>query len=271
MKPLVLLPLSAWLFLSPSSGFAHQAPGLTGTKDPEQDAEEAFRRGNALMEEKKYCEALAHYRGGLASSPGDTSLLYNGGLAAYQCKQYSVAVDLWNNVKALEPDDWQTRAKLIQAYQALGKVQERDAERLALVELRKRDPHGELARLVEYCRDQFEAGGEKVMVFEQFELKGDRALRYVFSVLDESGKKEKYRLSLGSYETTNAVWRESTKPRPKDGDRLFHLDGYYNWGHATYGMYSPEPSYDQVRATVIEVLEKKRNPVSTSTHTPPPK
>jgi hypothetical protein len=42
------------------------------------------------------------------------------------------------------------------------------------------------------------------------------------------------------------------------------LDGYYNWGHATYGMYFPEPSYDQIRAVVIEVLEKKRTPLSTT-------
>jgi hypothetical protein len=118
---------------------------------------------------------------------------------------------------------------------------------------------------VEYCREQFEAGGEKVMVFEEFELKGDRALRYVFSVLDESEAKEKYRISLGSYDSTNAYWHESTKPKPKKEDRLFHLDGYYSWGHATFGMYFPEPTYDQVRITVIEILEKKRNPVSSTT------
>jgi len=51
----------------------------------------------------------------------------------------------------------------------------------------------------------------------------------------------------------------------------FHAFRHNNWGHATYGMYFPEPSYDQVRATVIEVLEKKKNPASTSTGVPPPK
>jgi len=243
-----------------------QQPAAVSTASSKRDPEEAFRSGNSLMNQKKYCDALTQYKRGLESTSEDTSLLYNGGLAAYKCKQYGEALDLWSRLKVLDSDDWQTRAKLIQAYQGLGKLQERDAERAALFELRRRDPNGDLAKLTEYCRDQFEAGGEKIMVFEQFELKGDRVLRYVFSVLDETGEKEKYRLSLGSYETTNSVWRETTKPRPKEGERLFHLDGYYDWGHATYGMFSPEPTYDQVRSTVIEILEKKRNPVSTSMH-----
>ena len=232
-------------------------------------ADEAFRAGNALMGEKKYCGAVTRYKEGLTSSPDDTSLLYNGGLAAFQCKQYPVAVSFWKHLQDLDPPDWHTRAKLIQAYQALGKFPQRDQERAALFDLRKRDPSGELAKQVEYCRDQFEAGGENVMAFEYFELKGDRAVRYVFSIIDESKQEERYRLSLGSYDTTNAIWHETTKPRPKDTDRLFHLDGYYDWGHATYGMYFPEPSYDEVRTAVIEVLEKKKNPQSTSTHVAP--
>ena len=269
----LLFSVATWalIFLMASPGFSQQTSGVSETKDTTSRVEEAFHAGNALMGEKRYCEALTLYQQGLGLSPEETSLLYNAGLAAFQCKQFSIAVNLWSRLKGLDPTDWQTRAKLIQTYQALGKLTERDAERTALFELRKQDPSGELAKQFEYCRDQFEAGGEKVMAFENFELKGDRAVRYTFSILDESLGKEKYRLSLGSYDATNTMWHQTTKPRPKDTDRLFHLDGYYDWGHATYGMYFPEPSYDQVRAVVIEVLEKKKTPLSTSTHAAPPK
>jgi len=253
------------LLISLPTRVSPQAPGRSEIKGVAHNADEAFRSGNALMGEKKYCEALTRYTEGLQSAPTDTSLLYNGGLAAFQCKRYTEALSLWGRLKALDPEDWQARAKLIQTYQSLGRLSERDAERGALFELRKHDAKGELAKEVKYCRDQFEATGEKVMVFEYFELEGDRALRYVFSIVDESKNDEKYRLSLGSYEITNAVWHETTKPKPKATDRLFHLDGYYEWGHATYGMYFPEPSYDQVRATVIAVLEKKKKSESSST------
>lgn len=248
----------------PTLIFCMQSPCLSQKTTVPPEVLDAFSAGNALMDEKKYCEALTRYKQGLTSSPDDTSLLYNGGLAAFECKQYAVAVDLWTHLKALDQSDWQTRAKLIQAYQALGKLTERDAERTALFDLRKQDSSGDLAKKVEYCRDQFETSGEKVMAFEYFELKGERALRYVFIIIDESKREEKYRLSLGSYDTTNKFWHETTKPRPKKTDRLFHLDGYYDWGHATYGMYFPEPSYDEVRTAVIEVLKKNKNPVSTT-------
>jgi hypothetical protein len=99
------------------------------------------------------------------------------------------------------------------------------------------------------------------MAFEHFELKGERALRYVFSILDATGQAEDWRISLGSYNFTNNVWRETTKPTPKEGERLFHLDGYFKGGsHATFGMFAPEPTYDEVRARVIKILEEKSKP-----------
>jgi tetratricopeptide (TPR) repeat protein len=228
----------------------------------EDAAEKAFQGGNGLMQQGKYCEALARYQEGLAISPDASPILYNAGLAAHRCKDYAAAVKLWGRLKALDPEDWQVRAKLVQGYQALGQLRERDAERAALFELRKRGANEELSKRIEYCREQFEAGGEKVMAFEHFELKGERALRYVFSILNDAGDAEKHRISLGSYDSTNQFWHETAKPRPKDDERLFHLDGYYDWGHATYGMYFPEPSYEEIRKVVIEILEKKKNPTS---------
>jgi hypothetical protein len=144
-------------------------------------------------------------------------------------------------------------------------MSDRDNERRELIEMWKAAKPEELKQQREFCRDQFQVNGKKVMAFEHFELKGARALRYVFSVLNESENGEDFRISLGSYETTVAVWRETTKPPPKPGERLFHLDGYFKGGgHATYGFYAPEPSYDTVRAKVIQILQGRDKPVSTS-------
>lgn len=231
--------------------------------------EKAFEAANALMEQHKYAEALARYKEALALEPDATGPLFNGGLAAYQSKDFNTAAELWRRLKKIDPSDWQARAKLIQAYQALGKLPERDAERAELMALWKSGNDPELAKEFEFCRDQFEVNKLKVMAFEHFELKGDRALRYVFSILNENGNAEDFRISLGSYEMTNAIWRETTKPEPKPGERLFHLDGYFKGGsHATYGMFAPEPSYDQMRVRVIQILEGKSKPVSSLTVNP---
>jgi hypothetical protein len=47
----------------------------TSSQAAAQDADEAFRSGNALMAESKYCEALSRYQAGFKSEPDDTSLL----------------------------------------------------------------------------------------------------------------------------------------------------------------------------------------------------
>ena len=225
-------------------------------------AEKAFNDGNDLMEQRKYKEALARYQEGLAKTPDSTGLLFNGGLAAFMSKDFATAEKLWKSLTELDPEDWQPRAKLVQAYQALGDLKARDEQRRMLMDLRKSGKSEDLNKLDFYCREQFEAAGKKVMVFEHFELKGERALRYVFSILDESGEGQAFRISLGSYETTNRISVELGSV--KKGERMFHLDGYYKWGHATYGFFTPEPSYDDVRKRVIGILEKETQPQSQS-------
>ena len=227
------------------------------------EADKSFKLANTLMEQHKPGEALVHYKKALTLAPNEPAILFNGGMAAFATKDYVLAADLWKQLKALEPLDWHTRAKLVQTYQALGKTAERDSERGELFEMRKSGRSAELQKESEYCRDQFEVNGQKIMAFEHFELKGDRALRYVFSVVNKTEDGEEFRISLGSYEVTNSIWRETRNPRPKPDERLFHLDGYFqNGAHATFGMYFPEPSYDDVRAIVIKILEKKVNPIS---------
>jgi hypothetical protein len=80
------------------------------------------------------------------------------------------------------------------------------------------------------------------MAFEHFEFKGEFPVRYVFRVLTPDGESGDHSYSLGSYEVTNRYWREATDPKPKPGERLFHLDGYFKNGHATYAMMVGEPS-----------------------------
>src|SRR5947209_8524147 len=182
---------------------------------PRNDADAAFKAGNDLLEQHKPAEALLKYKAGLALEPDDTSLLYNAGLAAFSSGDYVSASGFWKHLKDLDRLDWRTRAKLVQTYQALNKTPERNAERAELFALRKSGESEELSKAIEYCREQFAVNGQKVMAFEEFELKGERALRYVFSVLNQEGNREEYRISLGSYDTTNAIWHETTKPTPK--------------------------------------------------------
>lgn len=241
----------------------------TYTAEEEARAEKMFSDANAVMEADKPAEALAKYKELLNLFPDEMGAMYNGGLAAFQSKDFDQALTLWKRLKQLDADDWQVRAKLIQTYQNLGKIPERDAERRELIELRKSGKIDELKEAEYYVREQSELGGRSVMVFEHFDMVGPRGVKFVFYILDNEGGID-YRISLGSYDTTNAIWREIEKRKPDE--RLFHLDGYFkNGAHATYGMYPKEPNYDETREIVKNILEKKSKPISATIPAAPPK
>lgn len=153
------------------------------------------------------------------------------------------------------------RAKLVQTWQALGKKDERDAERAELVKLHQTTQDEEFKKTSFFCMDQFETSGKKLMVFEYFKLTGDRAMRYKFYILKPDGGTDYY-ISLGSYEMTTAIARE-TGGIGKD-QRLFHLDGYYDEGrrHRTFGMFKKEPSYEETKQMVVDILAGKMNAMS---------
>ena len=270
--------LALTLMLAASAAQAQEGAPARQKTAAEVAAEKAFHEGNSLMGARKYAEALARYRQGLEHLPDDPSLLYNASTAAVIVGDFAGAAPYLKQLVGLYPDDWQSRAKLIQTYQALGDLRGRDVQRVALFDLRKRgggdddeNPEMSLSRQEVYCRERFEVAGLKVMAFEHFELKGPRALRYAFIVLDDTGDKEAYRISLGSYDSTNAIWAELNQDKAKGGGRLFHLDGYFPGGrHATYGMYHPEPTYDETRAVVLKILAGERKPAASSGPAPPP-
>ena len=269
------LRLSIFLFaISVSPGLislTEESPSVSSQQasedSPAQRFDKAFKAAHDLVEQHKPAEALSRYEEALAIKPDDTSVLFNAGLAAYLSNNFNRAAELWKRLKALDADDWRARSKLIQAYQALGQMQERNTERAELIELWRSGKNEDLSKQPEYCREQFEVNGTRVMVFEHFEFKGDRPVRYLFSVLTSEGKEDHW-YSLGSYETTNQVWHETTKPAPPKEQRLFHLDGYFKNGHATYGMMIGEPSYEETRAIVVKVIKGEIKPISSSTWAP---
>jgi tetratricopeptide (TPR) repeat protein len=160
------------------------------------------------------------------------------------------------------PDDWRAVAKTIQLYQALRQIPNRDA---AVKRLKKLYDAGKVDQRM-YCREQFKHGKNNVSALEYFELEGERAVRYVFHVMDSKTGKSTLRYSLGSYATTNAIARESGSI--KKGQRLYHMDCYDRDGnHWTLGMYTDpkQITYDAMRKRLIAALDGKLRPISSTT------
>jgi tetratricopeptide (TPR) repeat protein len=227
------------------------------------DLRELTVKADDFASSGKYKEALELYEKVLSAEPDNEGALYNSGLSHFMTADFARARASWERLEKLDPDDWMVKAKLIQTYQALSELPSRDQKRAELIAFRKTGTSPELSKRDTYCREQGVMAGRKVMVLEHFDLKGERAVRYSFVVLNDKGE-EDYSITLGSYDFDNSMWAERNKERAKAGVRLYHLDGYYRSAHATYGFYEGEPSYDDIRKVVIGVLEDKVKPLSMS-------
>lgn len=201
----------------------------------------------------------------LRADPNDQEALYDLGLASYLDEEYPQAIEAWERLAKLAPDDWQLRAKLIQAYWAAGKQREADK---AIKELRDARVTGKAQDLKDskfFIRDQFVIGDVRVFTLEYFELEGERPLLWKF-VMRSGDKTRDRHFSLGSYDSTTEAMRAMGDIGPKE--RAFHLDGYWDNGdHETFGFFKGRPDYETVRKQVAEILNGKRAPMSSTTRT----
>jgi tetratricopeptide (TPR) repeat protein len=207
-----------------------------------------------LAQEGRHAEALQAFRDALETKPDDPTLLFNAGLSAYLSGQFAPATAYWTRLKKLTPQDLQVRAKLVQAYEALGNSTARNAERAELFALRNRIKV-DRSRPTQYCRDLFRVGEWDVQAGENFDFAGDWAVRYTFYIFQRGEPKPAYVLSLGSYAMTNQLMHERGELQP--GERAFHLDEYHPDGrHHTRAFFKNEPPYEAVKTIVQRLLSE---------------
>lgn len=238
-------------------GWLAFAPAL----DAQESPKEVFQRGVELSQQGKDKEAKEAFLQVYKSEPKDPAVLWNLGLASAALGEHLEALKFWNELRAVDPEDWPVRAKLVQTYQALGRWKERDREREELIKSWQAAPAGgDIRKATRFCREQVVLAGRKMFVFELFQPSGERKVYLRFIVTDEKGG-EDFHFSLGSYDTTTNIARE-LKEIPAD-KRLFHLDKYLrNGGHETYGFYVDQPPYETVRADVEKALSGATKPGS---------
>jgi tetratricopeptide (TPR) repeat protein len=206
-----------------------------------------------LIREGRHPELFQAFREMLETSPDDPDLLYNVSLSAYRSGQFAEAGKYLRQLKDRVPQDFRARAMLVQVYEALENLDQRDTERdelQALYGQQEADPN----RPANYCRDQFTVGDVAVQAFEHFELVGDMAVRYIFYVFCAGEKKPTYTISLGSYAATNEYMRQRGTLQPDE--RVFHLDENRPDGHRSLGFYTGEPPYAVVKRAVQDILRQ---------------
>ncbi len=215
------------------------------------------RLGEAqLQKDARGPEAIASFERAIAIDPNDAVSWSNLGQSHQNRREPAEALKAFSEAARLRPDEWRVQAKLVQCYAALNDVAARDA---AIAGVRKLNDQGKV-KADYFCRDQFDHAGVSVMAFESFKLTGEQLVKYAFRILDETGQTQ-YRISLGSYDSK--VAREPVEA--SSGQRVWHLDGFYaNDETRTYAMMNAEPTFDQVKSMIIDILDGKLKEISTS-------
>jgi hypothetical protein len=66
---------------------------------------------------------------------------------------------------------------------------------------------------------------------------------------------------LESDDVDQASWAKAHASLAAAGERAYSLDGYGAGTHRTFRNYSGKPSYDQVKADVVKVLNSPESPL----------
>lgn len=229
-------------------------------QDPGQAESEA---GIQLMEKKQYKEAEAKFREGLKVAPHSSVLLYNAGSAALSAGDLVDAKQFWQQLKTEYPDDWRVRPRLIYLYQQMGNPTARDAERKELYELRTRLKAEDFPK--RFMRDKFKAGHPEqlVLAFESFEFEEPYSTKFTFAVFaDEKAEKPSELIQVESLESDTQFQRETGQL--KADERAYTLDWNAKNEHRTYAFFKKEPQYDELKKMVIDILEGKSKPGSST-------
>lgn len=219
-----------------------------------------FNKGVTLLQQKKFKEAIPYLKKVVKISPSE-SVYWNLGIANSEINDYNEALFYWRKYEEINKSDWRIKAKIIQAYQALGDTASRNIEIDNLYYLKSISTDSNFINADRFCREQFTINGKKVFSFEYFDPQGDRRIYYRFSVIDEKGF-ESFYISLGSYDLTTDIARELGEI--SSYERAYHLDYYEKDTHISYGHFNNKLSYDQTRKMVIDILNNKLKPLSSS-------
>ena len=207
--------------------------------------------------------AEKRYLAAVKTDPDNISTNYNLGQLYQNTNQHLLAIKYFSKVVELDPLEWRALAKVIQGNHALGNFSERDVAINKIYSLWRSGAANKLLEQAFYIREQSVIDVGKLFVLEYFELKGERARKFVFKLQDPVTGDHKFDVSLGSYESTTQFSRHAGDIGPNE--RVYHLDGYApNGNHYTFGFYNSEPDYDVVRNLALKALSGKLNAISST-------
>ncbi len=239
-----------------------QAPVQTPT-NPDLDA------GLQYLKTNQFEKALASFQKVLEVDPEDATANLLAASAALNLFQGDGAVTYAENARRLAPNDWRVDTTLVTAYAVDGKIAERDAIRAKLVALHNSPDAPDAMKANGFLLDLFKVKKYRVETVQYFKPIGKFHTYYRFLVRNMAGKRL-WEYELQSDDFAQKSWAQAHVQEAITGGREFTLESDFGGTHVEYRLFSGDPSYDEVRAVVVQLLTERTEPFPAETAKPAP-
>jgi tetratricopeptide (TPR) repeat protein len=225
-----------------------------------------LQRAVALAGKGDLAGALAASEGVLTHAPNSQVALYESARVNFALNNVDAARGRLERMVKLSGNNFSAWELMVQVTQVQGDLARRDQaiDRLKSAIETAIDP--DVRSQADFIRDRILIGDNSLMAAEYFQRGGSDFTRYQFSFGDPRLNPDKG-LLLRTDEATTQNWAD-TALLAQD-KQLFHLDMVDlkpegGDSVAIYEYYVGEPSYDKVRAKVLQILRGQAQPLSGS-------
>lgn len=239
-------------------------PGNATAQSRSPELLEKFQEAQQLRRSGKIQEALLLFVEIVEEDPSATGPRFIGATLALRVNDHDLAIRLFEELERMIAPDFFVFEGLVLAYTAEGEIEKAEIKRKALIEFWSNSVDSRVRARKVFRREQMTVAGQDVVVLERLDQGCPICVVYEALPIGANGRPE-YKISMGSYETTNQFIQESGLDGQKPAGRIHHLDAYREGGlHETYGFFDGLLPYSDFRKMVTDVITGKLKPQSRS-------
>lgn len=222
----------------------------------------------ASLEARKFSTALSEAQTILFANPASPKATKLVGVVLLDQQKPNDALPYFKKALQLAPGDPTIHGLLLQGYAESGDKTNRDAQRAILRSLHSDGKHPGFARIPAYLIETIPVGDKIVQATEFYEPFGEFHFYYRFNLFDTKGNILSF-FALESDDTDQVLFAQKHPKEAAAGQRRFSLDGYSKSadGHvsqALYTFFDGEPSYDDLRALIVKLVQEGKAPMATA-------
>lgn len=239
---------------------AAQPPDPDAQINPHSEAEVI-----ASLKVRDFESALVSAKAILDVNPASPKANKLVGIVLLDQQKASEALPYFQKALQLAPGDPTLHELLLQVYAQTGDKASRDQQRAILRGYHTDGKHPNLAQVPSFLIETIPVEGKVIQATEFYQPFGQFNFYYRFNIFDSAGNIQSF-IALESDDADQAQFAQQHPKEAAAGQRRFSLDGYSKSAdgkvnQALYTFFSSQPSYDDVRALVVKLVESGKAPV----------